>query len=368
MSVTQNWIYNQLIYNTECKSAVLCQRLENISEFPFPEVHPICKGSGLSSVPARIQHKLLEQYPLKPHLSVINDFKPKVLHAHFLLEAWRNYRLIAQSGLPLVTTTYGQDVSSLWKRPFWMNRYHKIFELGSAYIVEGPFMKRALASLGCPEDKISVIKLGVDLSRIKKKEHKGKNSKVKILFTGLNREKKGALIAATAFAQVCKLTEADLEFHLIGNGVFRKHTEAILEQNGVLQKAVFHGYIPVNKYLELLSESDIVLAPSVQAKDGDNEGGAPVVVIEALAAGIPVVGSLHCDIPNIVQQGETGLLSKEKDVESLTRDLLLLVWDKDLRMSMGKRGILYAESEHDIRKQVEKITAVYRKSLLDEHF
>jgi len=105
-----------------------------------------------------------------------------------------------------------------------------------------------------------------------------------------------------------------------------------------------------------------VLAPSVQASNGDNEGGAPVVVIEALAAGIPVVGSRHCDIPNIVQHGRTGLLSEERDIEDLARNLSRLAADPQARAEMGREAVAYAHAEHDIKRQVRKITAVYREA------
>jgi colanic acid/amylovoran biosynthesis glycosyltransferase len=87
------------------------------------------------------------------------------------------------------------------------------------------------------------------------------------------------------------------------------------------------------------------------------------VAIEALCAGIPVVGSKHCDIPNIVAHGSTGLLSDERDVEALARDICALAENRALRIEMGERGAKYARAEHDITKQVRKITDVYREVL-----
>ncbi|MFP4163775.1 MAG: glycosyltransferase [Chitinispirillaceae bacterium] len=362
LPVTQNWIYNQLVFNKKCRTVVLCQRRENTGQFPFPQVHPICRKKNLLSVPARAIHKLFEQYPLQPHLTVVNKNKPDILHAHFLLEAWRNYRLIKKLRIPLVTTTYGQDISSLWRKPFWMSRYRKIFDTGKAFMVEGDHMKQILSGLGCPSEKITVVKLGVDLSVIPQKAYEKTQKPVKILFTGLNREKKGAEFAARAFVKSIR-AGADLELHLMGNGHYRRQVEQIFKQAGLENKAFFHGIIPVSRYLDLLSRTDIVLAPSVHARDGDSEGGAPVVVIEALAAGIPVVGSRHCDIPNIVEHGTSGLLSDEKDVETLARNLYKLSSDPDLREKMGRKGMEYARAEHDINTQVGKISAVYQQVL-----
>jgi len=360
LPVTQNWIYNQLIYNKECTSTVLAQRLISPEKFPFSEVYPICASTRLRSVPARFIHKLFEQYPAKPHSTIIEKAKPDILHGHFLLESWRNYHLIKRSGIPLVTTCYGQDVTSLLRKPFWTSRSKKVFELGAAFIVEGEHMGRCLEARGCNREKISVIKLGIDVNKISINPHKTENAPVKILFTGLGREKKGAIYAVKAFIKALADSGVDLELHLLGDGIYRKSMESILRQAGVIEKTVFHGMKPVSQYLDLLKTIDIVLAPSVHAKDGDTEGGAPVVVIEALCAGIPVVGTLHCDIPNIVSHEHSGLLCAEKDVDALSKNLCTLAQNPTLRREMGMRGAEYARMEHDIEKQVKKITDVYK--------
>jgi colanic acid/amylovoran biosynthesis glycosyltransferase len=364
LPVTQNWIYNQLIYNKECTSTVLAQRLINPENFSFSEVYPICASTGLRSVPARFIHKLFEQYPAKPHSTVIERVKPDVLHGHFLLESWRNYHLIKRSGIPLVTTCYGQDVTSLLRKPFWTSRSRKVFDFGAAFIVEGEHMGRCLEERGCNREKINVIKLGIDVNKVSINPPKTENTPVKILFTGLGREKKGAIYAVKAFIKALADCSVDLELHLLGDGIYRKTMENILKQAGVIKKTVFHGMKPVSQYLELLKTIDIVLAPSIHAKDGDTEGGAPVVVIEALCAGVPVVGTLHCDIPNIVSHGHSGLLCAEKDVDTLAKNLCTLAENSTLRKEMGIHGAEYVRMEHDIEKQVKKITDVYKSVII----
>jgi colanic acid/amylovoran biosynthesis glycosyltransferase len=365
LPVTQNWIYNQLIYNKECESTVLCQRLENPRQFPFNNVYPICKSSGIDSVPARLIHKIFEQYPSAPHSKIIKQVKPDILHGHFLLESWRNYRLIKKLNIPLVTTCYGQDITSLPRKLFWKGRCKKVFELSRAFIVEGEHMGKTLENLGCRREKINVIKLGIDIARINTSISNSNvcsnddGDKIRILFTGLGREKKGAVYAVKAFIKALSSTNIDLELHLLGDGIYRVQCEKILTDAGVRQKAVFHGMKPVSEYLDLLKSTHLVLAPSVHASDGDTEGGAPVVVIEALCAGIPVVGSNHCDIPNIVSHESTGLLSNERDVDALAKDICTLSENQQLRIDMGLRGKQYAAAEHDIIKQVRKITGVY---------
>jgi colanic acid/amylovoran biosynthesis glycosyltransferase len=244
------------------------------------------------------------------------------------------------------------------------------------FIVEGEHICDTVAARGCPREKIRVIKLGIDIARIdantskngiltntsKMDVYSNNDNKIRLLFTGLNREKKGAIYAARAFAKASLSTNANLELHLLGDGIYRKPVEKILNDAGVMKNTIFHGMKPVAEYLNLLKHIDIALAPSVHAADGDTEGGAPVVVIEALCAGIPIVGSTHCDIPNIVSHGSTGLLSAERDIDALAKDIITLAENPALRFEMGNRGAKYARAEHDITKQVEKITGVYREA------
>jgi colanic acid/amylovoran biosynthesis glycosyltransferase len=108
---------------------------------------------------------------------------------------------------------------------------------------------------------------------------------------------------------------------------------------------------------------DIVIAPSITGRDGDTEGGAPVVVIEAQAAGIPVVGTMHCDIPNIVVDEETGLLCEERDVETLADNLDRLISNKALREKMGKAAHIRASLHFSIQRQVDDLNKLYRSLL-----
>jgi colanic acid/amylovoran biosynthesis glycosyltransferase len=198
----------------------------------------------------------------------------------------------------------------------------------------------------------------VDVERIRSVADSRRPGEAHILFVGLSREKKGGPDAAEAFVRVAR-RRPNVFLHLVGDGPFRPKIEKILRGTGVRSQCSFHGYVPVKEYLHLLGGADIVLAPSVTARDGDTEGGAPVTVVEAQIAGIPVIGTMHCDIPDVVEDGKTGLLCAEHDVAALARNLERLVDDGALRRTMGTAGAGRAEQRHDIRRQVEKIADVY---------
>jgi colanic acid/amylovoran biosynthesis glycosyltransferase len=364
LPVTENWVHNQISFNTISKSSVLCQYRCNETQFPYDSVYPVHPKHTFVARLDLLLAKTLERYRSAPAWRTIRAVHPDIIHGHFAFESWRHISAIRRSGLPLVTTFYGLDISMLPRRAIWRKRYRTLFACGAAFIVEGEFMAARLVKLGCPADKIHCIPIGVDSERLRRLPAHNNDSVTRILFTGFGREKKGAIYAAEAFGAVAAKCPVSVELHLIGDGTFREPVERLLKRAGVIDKCTFYGIVPVARYLELLARSDIVLAPSVTAANGDDEGGAPVTAIEAQTAGRPVVGTLHCDIPMVVKNGETGLLCPERDSAALSANLEKLVLDKELRRRMGAAAAVHAALQHDIRKQVEKISAVYRKCLL----
>jgi colanic acid/amylovoran biosynthesis glycosyltransferase len=359
LPLTQNWIYHQLRYNTEARSIVLCQTLENSMQFPFENVYAAFPKTSLASRTNMIISRVRAQYRKGFYLSIIRKESPQVLHGHFSWESWRNIGIVKKTRLPLVTTFYGLDVNKLARKRVWKKRYERLFEIGDRFTVEGKYMAAALIAIGCPEEKIKVIPIGVDVEKILRHRVPTGGETIKILFVGLEREKKGSLEAAAAFAWVAR-KHPHCQLHILGSGPFEKPVRDILTRAAVIDKCIFHGYVPFDAYCSLLGRMDILMAPSVVAKNGDTEGGAPVTVIEAQAAGIPVLGTRHCDIPNVVIEGQTGLLCEEHDTQSLIANLTKLVEDSELRKRMGHAAHIHAARHFSIERQVQELNRLYR--------
>jgi colanic acid/amylovoran biosynthesis glycosyltransferase len=362
LPVTENWIYSQIRFNSRCRSSVLCQYRQNEEQFPHEAVYPSYRRRSPIAWLGLQLVRIRGRYPSAHALRTIRAVRPDLIHAHFAPEACLHLAAIRKAGVPLVTTFYGLDISMLPRRSRWRKRYARLFSHGAAFIVEGDFMAERLAGLGCPSAKIHRIPIGVDVQALRALPRRKERGVLRILFTGLSREKKGARYAAAAFAAVATRYPA-VRFDLIGDGKYRAPVRNLLEKAGVSNRCFFHGPLPVSQYRELMAAADIVLAPSVTAQNGDSEGGAPVTVIEAQAMGIPVAGTLHCDIPAVVKNGETGLLCPERDVAALAGNLDRLVANDELREKMGVAAAVRASVRHDIRNQVTAITGVYKRFL-----
>jgi colanic acid/amylovoran biosynthesis glycosyltransferase len=111
-----------------------------------------------------------------------------------------------------------------------------------------------------------------------------------------------------------------------------------------------------------MKDSDILLAPSVTAEGGDQEG-IPVVLMEALAQGLPVISTYHSGIPELVQDGVSGYLVHERDVNVLSERLEHLIKNQELWAKMGRAGRNYIENYYNIDKLNEQLVEIFQKLL-----
>ena len=172
------------------------------------------------------------------------------------------------------------------------------------------------------------------------------------------REKKGLIYALRAFQKVCELYP-EVRMRMIGDGLLRGEIEAEIGRLGLGDRVMLLGMQSHKASLGELGRAAVLLYPSVTASDGDTEGGAPVGLIEAMASGVPVVSSIHADIPHVVRDGECGLLFSEKDVAGLAEGLDLLLGSAERRAEMGREGRKHVEVHHNLRRQGEHLEEIY---------
>lgn len=350
---------------------VLTSALVDQDQFPFDAVycsHQRFAGGrpGIWKIVARKIYEALTHSQKRFYTKIITDQKAQLLHAHFGTEGYYHLGIQRKTGLPLITTFYGADVSKLPQdRPKWRKRYRRLFEIGSLFLAEGPYMAHALIDLGCPPQKVRVQHLGVDVQRIQFiPRYLDKGEPVRILMTCSFRQKKGIPYAIQAFA-LSTQKYSNMELRIIG-GANTPEEKNLMERcrkiavnQGIADKVNFLGFVPYSDYLKETTSAHIFLAPSVRAMDGDTEGGVPVAVIEASAAGMPVIATWHCDIPNVIIDGETGVLVPERDVESLAEAIVTISGAPESWPIMGKAGRNRIEREFDVFKQILRLENIY---------
>ena len=145
---------------------------------------------------------------------------------------------------------------------------------------------------------------------------------------------------------------------VVGDGPLRSELEGLVRDCGVADRVRFTGSLPRTRVAELLASSDVFVAPSVTAADGDIEG-IPVSIMEAMAVGLPVVSTRHSAIGELVAHDVSGFLAAEHDVPALTRALAILAADASLRERMGAAGRAIIAREFDATELTARLEAMY---------
>ncbi len=298
----------------------------------------------------------------------LKKHRPNILHSHFGNMGWYDLPMVERHSLKQVVTFYGLDVNMLpAQHPVWRTRYQELFSSADLFLCEGPYMAGSLVALGCPEEKVRIHRLGVAVEDIDYQPRILKDSDpLRVLIAGAFREKKGIPYALLAVGQL-RRKGIDVRVTVIGGsrGFKREEDEKnriqdALEQYDLHSVTRMLGFQPHDKMMEEAYEHHIFLSPSVTAADGDTEGGAPVTIIEMAASGIPVVSTRHCDIPQVILDGRTGWLAKERDVDGLVTHLRWLLEHPQEWQTFTRQGRQHIEENFDLRTQAHRLGQIYQ--------
>lgn len=293
----------------------------------------------------------------------------RVIHAYFGAVGWRLLELRRQLGIPLVVTFLGDDLApalgdwwSWWIQsgdagpPDWPARLRELLLESDVVLVEGPHMRARLLELGCPANKVHIQRIAIPVADIPFRARRRRpGAKVTILFAGRFCEQKGILYALEAVNELWQ-SRHDIELRLIGDdtmtdGTYAARVYDYVRRHRLADCVRLVGFLGHADYLSELDRADIFLHPSVVTDDGASEGGAPTTILEAQAAGMPVVSTQHCDIPYVTVPGRSAILVPERDAPALARGLRQLLDEPDTWERFGRAGRDHVERFHDINKE-----------------
>ncbi len=257
-----------------------------------------------------------------------------LLHAHFGTEGVMHLELAASLRVPLVTSFYGYDIGVLPRDATSRNGLAHLFDRGTLFLAEGPAMAQTLAGLGCPTDRIRIAPLpvAVDMGRRPRRNPKDPL----ILMCGRLVEKKGVDDSLRALAILKGEHRLSFRCLIVGDGPERPRIERLVRDLGLEKVVSLTGSLPL--LYQLLHSTTVLLQMSRTARDGDCEGGAPVILAEAQARGVPVVGTRHCDIPATVADGQSGWLVEPGDATAAAERLEELIANPEAARRLGRHG------------------------------
>ena len=232
----------------------------------------------------------------------------------------------------------------------------KILNLPDTVIVLSSTWKRIFANF-VPENKIAVLENFVDFSRYSKFKREANPSKdiITVLFVGgVGAKEKGLYDVLKAIPVVIKRCE-NILFLVVACSTVKK-LNTIHRKEEIASHTRFLGYLHGDEKIRVFTESDIFILPSYSE-------GFPITMLEAMAAGLPVIATSVGAIPEVIEEGKNGFLIGVGDYHALAQKILILAKDKKLRRKMATNNISKIRKLYDRTIVMRKIDNLYAELL-----
>lgn len=270
------------------------------------------------------------------------------LHNHFA-DPSANVAMLTSSlsGIPFSYTLHGP--AELYEPEKWQLREKTARASFVACISH--FARSQAMYFSDPEhwSKLRIIHCGVIPERYAGEAQPDAGSGVRLLFVGRLTAIKGLRVLLEAFGDALE-ARPDLHLTIVGDGDDRAHLEQMAKPLGA--SVTFAGFKSQQGVAEALREADIFVLPSFAE-------GLPVVLMEALASGTPVIATQVAGVNELVEHGTNGFLVPAGDNVSLTQRMLDMAADPALRASMGEHGQAKVAREFDVRIEAARIASLF---------
>lgn len=360
LAYSQTFIYDEIMAHSDHYDiTVFCKNRLNESRFPYENFH---------SPPNGLPKFIYENFTSWPPFDrVFKKEKFDLIHAHFGTGAVYALPFAKKFNIPLVVTFHGNDVAALFgPRTYFPKQWRynivikKIISQMSLGLAVSNELIELLKNLGCEDEKLKHVRLGIDTSKFKAANVE-KGETIRFLLIGRFTEKKGHIYALRAFKQLIDTGhKAHLSF--IGDGDLLNECVTYSNQNSLDEYVTFKGVMDSNEVANELNKSHVLLSPSVVSSDFDREG-LPTVIKEAMACEVPVIGTYHAGIPELIIDTENGFLVQERDIHSLAKKMIAFIEQPELISRFGQKGREKVLANFDIKKEVLALEEFYETAI-----
>ncbi len=262
---------------------------------------------------------------------------------------------------PYINTVHGEEF-------YLSKRFHTLFVL--KWLINNSFKtitnssatKNSYSRLDLNEDKFQVIPFGVDMNFFKPLNTPKNGEVFQILSVGYFIERKGFEYLIKAVKEVLKEYN-NVTLKIIGSGPLKNKLQYLITELKLVNQVKLIGNVSDNELLQLYNSSDLFILPSITDTQGNTEG-LGVVLLEAMACELPVIGSRVGGIPDIIIDNESGLLVNEKDIPELSTKIKYLIDNEELRRKLATNGLNRVNEKFSWNQLMNSYLNIYKKTLL----
>ncbi len=253
--------------------------------------------------------------------------------------------------IPLIVHFHGFDAHKATVIDEYHQAYQKMFASAAAIVAVSGDMVEQLISLGAPREKIYCNPCGVDTSYFAGATPD--RSPPTFLAVGRFVDKKAPYLTILAFR---KVLESCPQARLImaGGGPLWNTCRQLTCTLDMEDQVSFLGFQPPVEIANLMQAVRAFVQHSIKTAEGDSEG-TPVALLEASASGLPVVSTRHAGIKDAVVHGETGFLTNEGDIDTMTSYMLELAAKPDLAAELGRQGRKHMRAHFSMDASIDRL-------------
>ena len=316
-------------------------------------------GSPLISVPDRGP---LDRNVLRRMLDICRHYEVAIWHGHDYKSNLLGLMLRTQWPMKLVSTVHGWVKHTL-KTPLYyavdrwcLPYYHHVICVSEDLI-------QRVSKLGVVQDRLSLIHNAID-EKTYSRQYPANESPLRAEMSVPEGRRVigavGRLSPEKGFNNLIQATRqlvhdgVDVETWIVGDGDSRGDLEQLIEQAGMRNRVKMLGFR--SDMIELYHALDLFVLSSLRE-------GLPNVVLEAMALNVPVVSTRVAGVPNLIQDGQTGLLCPIGDVPPLARAMCRVLKDDQLRLTLSQQGRKLIEHQYSFTQRMAKVRAIYDRVL-----
>jgi len=331
--------------------------IRNILESPLSQTYgvtffPVGSQSIHESLAKRIFR--ISSSALRLTIKIVRE-NPTIVHINPSLDRkaiWRDsiYVLLSKAlGKKVVVQIHGQRINDVDKASQALVR--SIFNMADRILVLSRIQRKGLERI-IKSERIELVPNMVDTSQFLVPNLQRENDQLKVLFVARLLEEKGAIDLLRAIPIIVKKIPGAV-FTFAGSGEDENKMKKMLEELGIKKYAKFVGHIRGEELVRLYMGSDVFVFPTYYKE------GFPFVILEAMAAGLPIITCPEGAIPEIIEDGTNGFLVPPKRPDIIAERTVTLATDRNLRVYMKRNNIKKVKEKYDVSVVSKKIAKLY---------
>lgn len=292
-----------------------------------------------------------------------------LIHAHWVIPsgflagwmAWLNRK-------PLFITLHGSDMYMACHNVVWRSMATWVLRRAQGVTACSQSLADAAIQIGAPPERVHIVPYGADPVRFNPKVSSTElRQRLGLALDALIILAAGRLVGKKGLDQLVRAmprvlaTVPRARLIVLGEGPQRALLERLRDELDLNDQVSLPGTVPWATVAEYLAASDVFVMPSVRDVTG-NLDGLPNVILEAMAAGRPVVATRVAGIPLAVLDNVTGILVDEADPEQLSRALIRLLVSSEARTALGLAGRARIETELNWMELAKRFDQIYQAS------